>query len=231
MGEHTADDYVRAYDSLQFLLGKVEADALARRRPVTAGTAGTALPVVVVAGFLGAGKTTLLAHLLARPGGRRITALVNDMAALDIDAGLIAERHDNILSLTNGCAYCSQSGGAARALLDVLTRPERPDLVLLEASGIADPWALAQIVGGLPGHRLDHVVTLVDATGPATQPLFPRAPTRRRRAGIAQQDRPAGSGRERTRDRGAPPPDAPGRGRPRHPCRRPALAYPRRGGP
>ncbi len=163
----TADDYTRAHDSLQFLLGAVEADALARRRPVTA-DADTALPVVVVAGFLGAGKTTLLAHLLARPGGRRITALVNDMAALDIDAGLIAESHGDTLSLTNGCACCSQSGGATRALLDVLARPERPDLVLLEASGVADPWALAQIVGGLPGLRLDHVVTLVDATGLAT---------------------------------------------------------------
>ncbi len=150
----------RAHDTLQFLLGAVEADALARRR--RAGV-GTALPIVVVAGFLGAGKTTLLRHLLTSPGGRRITALVNDMAALNIDASLIAAIHGDTLALGNGCACCTQSGGATRALLDLLDRPRRPDIVLLEASGIADPWALAHIVGSLPGARLDHVVTLVDA--------------------------------------------------------------------
>ncbi|MEQ9639580.1 MAG: GTP-binding protein [Alphaproteobacteria bacterium] len=151
---------LRARDTLQFLLGAVEAEALSAGR--TRQDAAN-LPLVIVSGFLGAGKTTLLRRLLTADHGLRIAALVNDVADLDIDARLIASVSADTVSLQNGCVCCSQSGGAVRALLDVAARPDRPDLVLLEASGVADPWALAQIAGDLPGLRLDSVVSVVDA--------------------------------------------------------------------
>lgn len=158
-------DLLRARDTLQFLLGAVEAEALSAGR---ARREAGSLPLVIVSGFLGAGKTTLLRRLLTANHGRRVAALVNDVADLDVDARLIASVSADTVSLRNGCVCCSQSGGAVRALLDIAARPEPPGLVLLEASGVADPWALAQIAGDLPGLRLDSVVTVVDASSDLT---------------------------------------------------------------
>ena len=108
------------------------------RRPVLRGLI-VPVPILLVTGFLGAGKTTVVNHLLAHAEGRRIAAVVNDFGAINIDAELIAGASDGVVSLSNGCICCSLEGDLLRTLAALLRRDPRPEFIVIETSGIADP--------------------------------------------------------------------------------------------
>lgn len=156
----SADEFLRAFDTLDFLTGMVEAESLLRDAPERA---SGLVPVIIVSGFLGSGKTTLMRRLVTGARGRRITAIVNDVAALDIDAALVAEVADETIALADGCVCCSLAGSVARTLVEATARSPAPEAIVIEASGVADPYALAQVASSLPGLAVDGVVTVVDA--------------------------------------------------------------------
>jgi len=122
----------------------------------------TRIPLTVVGGFLGAGKTTLLNHVLSA-SRRRAAVLVNDFGPIDIDAGLIAQRADEVIRLANGCVCCSMAGGLDDALARVLALDPPPEWIVIEASGVSDPSRIAQVGMCDPLLQLEGVVVLVDA--------------------------------------------------------------------
>ena len=128
------------------------------------------VPILLVTGFLGAGKTTIVNHLLSHAEGRRIAAVVNDFGAINIDAELIAGASDGVVSLSNGCICCSLEGDLLRTLATLLRRDPRPEFIVIETSGIADP---ADIVRNLMDPviwreaPLETVLCIVDATANA----------------------------------------------------------------
>ncbi len=128
---------------------------------------GTAAPrepiqLTVIGGFLGAGKTTLLNGLLRDAGGRRLAVLVNDFGAINIDAELVQSREGELVSLKNGCICCGVAGDFIGELALLRDRRDPPQHVVVEASGVADPGAIA-VLGDLPGYRKDAAVVVVDA--------------------------------------------------------------------
>lgn len=63
------------------------------------------VPVLTVCGWLGAGKTTLLEHLIKSAAGMRIGILVNDMAAVNVDANTLARvvhTKEEMVEFSNG---------------------------------------------------------------------------------------------------------------------------------
>jgi G3E family GTPase len=102
-------------------------------------------------------------HLLMSDHGLKIAAMVNDFAALNIDAALISDVSDDMTALANGCICCSLSGGIARGLAEIAARDEPVDAVLVEASGVSDPTGIAQVTCTMTGVSLDCIVTVVDA--------------------------------------------------------------------
>lgn len=121
------------------------------------------VPATIISGYLGAGKTTLINRLLAEDHGLKLTVIVNDFGAINIDDALIQDSSGGKLALSNGCVCCSIEDDLAVALGDILDRDTRPDHVVIEASGIADPVAIANTVLHEPRLSYGGIVTLVDA--------------------------------------------------------------------
>lgn len=120
------------------------------------------IPVVVIGGFLGAGKTTLLNRLLAR-GGRRLAVLINDFGSINIDAALADTGDNRRIELSNGCVCCQIGDDLSAALIEVLGAPSPPQAIVVEASGVSDPWKIAQVALADPMLALGTVLVLVDA--------------------------------------------------------------------
>lgn len=134
-----------------------------------------AVPVILVTGFLGAGKTTLINHLLTANGGQRLAAVVNDFGAINIDADLIAENADGVMSLANGCICCSLQGDLLRTLSTLLRREPPPEGIVIETSGVSDP---AEVVRSLldpviwRDAALETVIAVADARALADNPAL-----------------------------------------------------------
>lgn len=126
-------------------------------------TGGAPTAVLVLGGYLGAGKTTLLNGVLAAGTRQSTLVVVNDFGAVSVDAALLAANDGATLTLTNGCACCEAASSAAATFAAIAARRPPPALVLLEASGVADPSVLARHAM-TPGFRSAGVVTVVDGS-------------------------------------------------------------------
>ena len=125
-------------------------------------SAAAPIELTVIGGFLGAGKTTLLNALLRDAGDRRLAVLVNDFGAINIDAELVQARDGAMVRLENGCICCSVGGDFIGALALLRDGDDPPAHVVVEASGVADPGAIA-VLGDMPGYRRDAAVVVADA--------------------------------------------------------------------
>ncbi|MEP5728076.1 MAG: CobW family GTP-binding protein [Sulfitobacter sp.] len=121
------------------------------------------LPVTIIGGYLGAGKTTLVNHLLRHANGVRLAVLVNEFGELAIDEDLIEAEEGDIISIAGGCVCCSFGSDLTGALMDMEKLEPKPDHLLIEASGVAIPGAIASSVSLLNGFRIDGIVILADA--------------------------------------------------------------------
>lgn len=125
------------------------------------------LPVITIGGFLGAGKTTLVNQILSQGHGRRIVVFVNDFGAINIDHSLVETVEEDRISLKNGCVCCSLNDDLVASVADFARAVSPPDIILIEASGVADPRALdasltSLEVAGLA--RLDTRLYILDAS-------------------------------------------------------------------
>ncbi len=125
--------------------------------------AETALPVTVIAGYLGAGKTTMVNHLLRHADGLRLAVLVNEFGDLPIDRDLIEAEDDTLISIAGGCVCCSYGNDLTAAMMTLSTLTPPPEHILIEASGVAVPGAIAASLSLLSGFAADCIVTLADA--------------------------------------------------------------------
>ena len=136
----------------------------------------TKIPATVITGFLGAGKTSTIRHLLATANGTRIALIINEFGDLGIDGeilkgcGVEGCEEDSVMELANGCLCCTVADDFVPTMEALLDRPEPPDHIVIETSGLALPKPLVKAFNW-PEIRtrvtVDGVITLID--GPAVR--------------------------------------------------------------
>ena len=140
----------------------------------------TEIPVLLLTGYLGSGKTTLLNRILKNEKGIRFAVIVNDIGEVNIDAdliqkgGIVDQKDDSLVALQNGCICCSLKMDLVQQINDI-TKMQKFDYIVIEASGICEPAPIAQTICSIPSltgtgtgtgtaiPKLDCICTVVDA--------------------------------------------------------------------
>ncbi|NQX46318.1 GTP-binding protein [Paenibacillus tritici] len=124
------------------------------------------LPVYILSGFLGSGKTTLLQRLLDHwtLQGLRPAVIMNELGEVNLD-GLLVEQSVPMAEMLGGCICCTSRGDLSTELT-TLVKKESPDVVIIEATGAANPLEIVDAVTETSLYQqveLKGLITVVDA--------------------------------------------------------------------
>lgn len=93
----------------------------------------------ILSGFLGSGKSTLLKNLVEKEqsAGKKVAVLMNELGEYSVDSEIIGSDL-TILEILDGCICCTMKDELEVQLLE-LYRKEQPDVIFIEATGVAHP--------------------------------------------------------------------------------------------
>jgi len=127
------------------------------------------IPFFLITGFLGSGKTTLLKHILETFSSQhRIAVIENEFAAGNVDSIdlQLSTQPYKIVELNKGSVFCVCLLPEFTKVCGELARIHAPDAIFLEATGLADPIAVAQVLRSPPLDELlylAHSYCIIDA--------------------------------------------------------------------
>jgi len=107
------------------------------------------VPFILVTGFLGSGKTSLLLDIIGKYSARiRIAIVQNEFAPGHVDGFTLkqSEQPFELLEINNGSVFCACLLGDFITRLAPFIQQHQPDVILLEATGLADPVSLGQVL-------------------------------------------------------------------------------------
>ncbi len=120
--------------------------------------------LIVLTGFLGSGKTTFLENFVAYQVQRdRFVAVVqNEIGETGLDGKLLGSDNLMVTEIDEGCVCCTLSGRLKPALHQLCSN-FRPDFIVLETTGLANPMNFMEELITLSDLvRIDSVTTVVD---------------------------------------------------------------------
>lgn len=123
--------------------------------------------VFLLSGFLGSGKTTLLKHIIAvKPKDKKIAVLMNEFGKAGVDGDVIRKDGLEIIEISRGSIFCACAKGDFLRALYTIFKEYRPDILLVEASGVADTTDMEKdmsnkMLGGF--YSLSGNICVVDA--------------------------------------------------------------------
>ncbi len=125
------------------------------------------IPVIMFAGFLGSGKTTVIGRMLPElAAGNKVALLVNDFGKYSLDGALLKTYGIPTLEIAGGSIFCICKQANLINQLTTIAENLHPDLLVIEASGLAEPTDTAALLQNSflrDSFLLPRVVTVVDA--------------------------------------------------------------------
>ncbi|WP_411346186.1 CobW family GTP-binding protein [Paenibacillus sp. WLX1005] len=124
------------------------------------------VPIYILSGFLGSGKTTLLQHMLEnwKAEGKTPAVVMNEIGDVNLDGMMLGE-DVAMAELLSGCICCSNRADLGTELYNLIQTGE-PDVIVIEASGVANPIEILDAVTEISlYHRMElrNLITVVDA--------------------------------------------------------------------
>jgi G3E family GTPase len=134
--------------------------------------------IAQVTGFLGSGKTSFLTKIAKEltDRGYKVAVIVNDVGHINVDQKVMSSHGLTVKEVAGGCICCEVQGTFTTTIMNIHLS-YKPDIVLVEPSGVAIPWGLKQAVADASknsGLDIIHspIVTFVDATAIEEQMIF-----------------------------------------------------------
>ncbi len=116
-------------------------------RPAKTAAAKDKIKLYLLTGFLGSGKTTLILNLLEQfeQQNKKLAVIVNEFGQVSVDGPVLEQASVHIQELNNGSIFCKcLEGRFVEALVEISER--KPDVVLVESTGLADPSGMQDIM-------------------------------------------------------------------------------------
>ena len=114
----------------------------------------------------------MLSHILNNRQGKKIAVIINDMSDINIDSAMIQNdvslnrSEEKLVEMSNGCICCTVADDFLPAIEAILARPNPPDHILIETSGLALPKPLVKAFSWPEVKAritVDGVITVVDS--------------------------------------------------------------------
>lgn len=123
-----------------------------------------AVDVIIVGGYLGSGKSSLVNHLLRTSAPKETGVIVNDLAPVNVDAQHVIQEAGLKIGIQDGCVCCSVTDRLGDAFDWMSAFRPRLKRIVVEASGVGDPYRISYYGRGMRDLRLSAMVTVVDAS-------------------------------------------------------------------
>ncbi len=110
------------------------------------------MKIIQIAGYLGSGKTSLIVTLgrsLASETNK-VAILVNEVGEVPVDGKVIEEFGLTVKDIGGGC-ICCQVAGNLLLTLKSLSQKVKPDMVIIEPTGMAVPNSVRDVVKPVAG--------------------------------------------------------------------------------
>ena len=99
--------------------------------------------VYLITGFLGSGKTTFLNRIIDRfPKDKKLTLLVNEFGEVGVDGTLVEGEDIDMMEISKGSIFCVCVKTDFIKGLYELNNSVKPDVLLIESTGVANPTDL-----------------------------------------------------------------------------------------
>lgn len=123
-------------------------------------------PVYILSGFLGSGKTTMLQHMIQewKALGKTPAVIMNEIGDVNLD-GMMVDQDVAMAELLSGCICCSIRADLSMELYNLM-ETEKPDVIIIEASGVANSIEILDAVTETSLYNrmeLKNLITVVDA--------------------------------------------------------------------